>query len=830
MKKVSLHFLLLPCIVLSLAVFAPETAFAGNVKNIERVRPRIAQRGTTVEVEIFGVSLQNPREMIFFQPGIRAFDFRYEEVPREGFAHGGFIDCKVVCKFEISADCLPGEYPFRLLTATELTHVGTFHVSPFPTIDEGDAANDTREQATKVSPNVTIRAWMGNDPIDYYRVPVKAGEQLSVELDSVTVTDQHYGGSEFDLAVRILDETGKELAANDDNPLHLQDPVVSTVMKQDGFAFVEAKRSVFAERKTPYVLHIGTNRRPLVAFPPGAQAGTTQKFQLLGDALGDFEQELQVPAERGTFDYFGDAPSAVKLRSSPFPNVLEDSQAAVTPVSLLPAAINGILETGTDTDTFQLSVNKGEPLRVRVYASALASPIDAYIKLRPLDENGTPGEVELEADDAKLTERDVFGTSYRAGGGRKDVLDPSVIWTPKQDGNYLLEISDSSNSGGPLGIYRIEIETPPTLVQTYLQSATFDWTESTRVTGMAVAQGNRWTLSVGLPEGQWTRYEKPFALTAQGLPPGVKLVSPPVMPHTPFWPIQLMAEPNANLAGAVITLQAKPVDSEKKIETRSQHNVPFINHPGGDAFHAVKMDRYIMGVTDPAPFTVEIQQPKAPIVRGGELTVPVKITRHNGFEGPVEFSAGIWGAGRSIQASPATVIPADESTGELQLLANPDAPLATIPFVVYGQSVSEEIDPFLGAGHIRVSSQFANLTIIEPYVELTAQPESVRRGEQKKFVWNVQHKSPFEGQARVLLKGLPKGVTTDSTPMLSADTKEIVFEVAATDEALVGQATGISCEVLVTVAGQEITQRTGQGTLRIDPALTAGDSSDAGTE
>ena len=47
-------------------------------------------------------------------------------------------------------------------------------------------------------------------------------------------------------------------------------------------------------------------------------------------------------------------------------------------------------------------------------------------------------------------------------------------------------------------------------------------------------------------------------------------------------------------------------------------------------------DSYIMGVTEPAPFSIDMQSPKAALVRGGEIAIPIKLTRHNGFEGPVE--------------------------------------------------------------------------------------------------------------------------------------------------------------------------------------------------
>jgi hypothetical protein len=111
-----------------------------------------------------------------------------------------------------------------------------------------------------------------------------------------------------------------------------------------------------------------------------------------------------------------------------------------------------------------------------------------------------------------------------------------------------------------------------------------------------------------------------------------------------------------------------------------------------------------------------------------------------------------------------------------------------------------------------------NITIAEPFVELSSQPESIRRGAKGKYVWTVVHKSPFEGTAKVKLLGLPKGVNLlEPMPVLTRESKEITFQIEATDEALLGSVRGVSCEVMVQAGSQEIRQRTGSATLRIDP-------------
>ena len=383
-----------------------------------------------------------------------------------------------------------------------------------------------------VMPNVTVRGQMGpsgRGDVDLYRVPAVAGQRLSVEVDSVRIADVHYGGPEYDLAVRILDEAGRVLASNDDNALHLQDPVVAVKLPRDGFAFVEVRRSLFVPNNKDYSVHIGTNRRPLVAFPPGGPAGTALSFQLCGDLLGEFDETLAIPSSGGMFEYFGDAPSPVTLRSSPCPNVLEVVADPITRVETLPAALNGRIDPRDDSDAFQVSVKQGEGYRVRVFAASLASPIDPVLRIRPLDSAGVSGPVEVEQDDCQLHERDIFGTGFRSGGGLKDILDPSVIWEPKSDGEYLIELADNSGSSGPTAVYRIEVEPASDAVHTLLTSTAFDWEECMRTTSLAVPQGNRWTVNFNLPQGQGSTYRGELELIAHA-PPARHVVDGRPMP------------------------------------------------------------------------------------------------------------------------------------------------------------------------------------------------------------------------------------------------------------------------------------------------------------
>lgn len=790
-------------------------------KGLEHIRPRFGQQGTTVDVQFQGIAeaLKNPRDVIIYRPGIRVIDLKPGPEPkRRSLVHGGYIDASVSARFEIDSDCPPGQYPFRLLTATELSLIGTFHVTPFRVIEETKESNDQMEAAMLIENNITLLGDLGGDGIDLYRLPVEKGQRLSLELNAIRIADRNYGDSEYDLALRVLDATGTELAQNDDNPFHIQDPVLSMLTPNHGDVYLEVKHSVYSTRGLVYALHVGSNARPTVAFPIGGQNGDELSFQLIGDAKGSFSKVLSIPQPPGNFSFFGDAPSPVLLRSSEFPNAFESD---LTESALeLPIALNGIIADATDKDAFRVSVEQGQAWRVRVYSASQGSPIDPRLTIHPIGPNGSPGTAEIEKDDSTLPERDMFGTSYRGGGGRREVLDPSVVWRPKQTGDYLIKISDTSGAGGPAGVYRIEIDALPTRFQTVLRSRSNDWVESMRISGFAIPRGGRCTVNITLQEGQFNRLKGEFDIVGHGLPPGVRLVSPRVKPGTKLWPVQLIAGNQAPYGGNPFTLEARPVDATQEFESRSQQNVPFLNHSGGNSLHYVQVDQYIAGVTDPAPFSVEIDAPSTPIVRKSEVTIPVRIRRKDGFTGEVQFAAGFVGAG--IAAQPITSIPSDAVSAGLKLSIGGSAVKGQQPFVVIANNVHETLTPWLGTGHIHVSSEIVTLDIADPYLELTAAPTSIRRGERTRQVWRIQQLTPFQGRATARLLGLPKGLrVVEPLPTLTAHSKEVSFNLEATDEALLGRVTGLRCEVIVDSNGTEIVQRAGSGSIRVDPEAAA---------
>ena len=797
-------------------------AWAGEMlRDVEWVRPRIGQRGTTLDVIIQGRFLNDPKELIFYKPGIRCTSL--ETLPKLanpiGLPHGGRIEEQLKATLEIAPDCEPGEFPFRLRTAQGLSLLSTFHVSPFPIIPETSTPNNTLDTAQDVPLNTTV---IGDVDVDCFRVRVRPRSRLSVEVDCVRIADLNYGDSEFDLAIRLLDSKGRELGANDENALHVQDPLLSIIVPEslpDDFIYVEVRQSVHSPRNIPYALHIGDFARPLAAYPAGGHSGQTIQVQLIGDPTGTFDAPILIPKEPNTFPWFGDAPSPLSLRSCPYGNILEDRESFETRVPQLPMALNGIIDAPGDVDRFRVQVRKGDRYRVRVYGSSLGHAIDPSIRILAAENKDGQPQIEIEADDADprtLNDRDLFGSSIRSGGGVKDVLDPSVIWEPKSDGEYWIEIRDTSNIGGPASVYRIEVEPPPDTIYPVLTSRFFDWVEGSRATGLAVPKGNRWTVLMSLPKGQGTMYADPYDLIAEGLPPGVRMVVPQVPAQANQWPVQLVADNDAREQASLFSIRARSPRPDVMLGGGCQQVVPFINHSGGDAWRCVRVDRFAMAITEAAPFSIDLAPPTVSLVRGGELFIPVKLTRRAGFQEPIEFQADFGPPG--VGLPPKATMTEDQSEAMLRITASKGAAIGKGWLYVMASTLGGS--DYLGPGRVRVSSELIQIDVAEPYVELASEPTSVRRGGDATVSFAVTSKSPFDGEATVQLLGLPKGVhLIGPPPKITKDAKQIEFKIAATDEALLGPVNGLECELIIQSAGQEIRQRAGNGTLRIDPKL-----------
>jgi len=240
-------------------------------------------------------------------------------------------------------------------------------------------------------------------------------------------------------------------------------------------------------------------------------------------------------------------------------------------------------------------------------------------------------------------------------------------------------------------------------------------------------------------------------------------------------------------------------------------------------WRSIRVDRFMAAVSDPAGFAVAVESPKQPLMRGSELTIPVKVVREPGFDEPLEMQCEL--APPGVAVSPAELIPSGETEAMLTLSAEASAKLGPSPLYVLVTSTQPRGgrsggDTARGSERVRVSSEVVTLEVADPFVSLSTEPQSVRRGERVRYRWSVKHLRPFEGRAAVRMVGLPVGVTAvGPEPTIDATSQEVAVELEATDDALLGLVNELTCDVVFNVNGGEVSLRTGSGRLRIDPRL-----------
>jgi hypothetical protein len=793
-----------------LTLLAVATLSADIQYMVDYLLPRGGGRGSVVEVTFHGRSLENPREILFYQPGIKASSFSSLPKPGEGF--------KV--RFQIAPDCQLGEHVLRVRTADALSDAVTFWVSPFPTVYESESKigeNDSVAKAKPVPLNSTVEGQILPGPDmdrDFYRVEVKEGQRISVEVEAVRLGTLHFGG-ENDLAVRILDPDGKELGKNDDSTLYVQDPVLSVIAPRTGSYFVEIYQQVFTPpRQAWYRAHLGSFSRPTAIFPTGGEAGKTLDARILGDPAGERTEPIALPDKPGNFNYFAGSvaerpPSPNVLRVSPYPNVLW-SGTANTPATL-PAALNGVFDKPGETHTYQFAAKKGQAWKVRVFARALGAPVDARVWIR------TPKDAKhiLDADDSRLV--DLGLPSSRGTWHIKEQMDPVAIFRVPADGDYILGVEDSTNAAGPDHVYRVEIEPLRDTIYTHITAP--DGYQVPRLTGLVVPQGNRWTLDVQLAEGLGNTYKGEMALEAVGLPRGVTMIAPHVTKGVTRIPVQFVASPDAEPQAVLIDLLARPVDGKTSLDSGSRQGFALVNQAGEMPWHFVFLDKYALAVTEPAPFHLELEQPGIPLAQSSELQLKVKVIRSGDFKGAIEMQPDWLPPGVSKGAT--VTIPADHTEGTFTIQAN-DKAAPGIYRVAINASTAGTGDAASGVGRIRVSSEFVELKVSEPYLSIDVGRSSVEQGKAGEIVGVIKQNRPFPGKATVTLRQLPKGVKLlNPAPQITSQDTAVVFHVAAEKDALAGLYKGVGCEIAFTEDGQTIRQQTGSGVLRIDAPRTA---------
>jgi hypothetical protein len=744
---------------------------AGAEPRIHRILPTGGQRGTELSIAIEGDRLKDAQEVLCYEPGIAI----------KGLEAGNTN--RIKARLAIAPDCSLGVHALRIRTASGISNLVTFSVGALREIDEVEPNNDFR-QAQPIPLGVTINGVVQNEDVDYFVVEAQKGQRLSAEVEGLRL-----GIDFFDPHLAIFNSQHFVLASADDTMAVWQDAICSIRVPEDGKYYIEVRESSYGgSDRCRYRLHVGQFPRPLAVYPAGGKPGQTVPVRWLGDVTGPWTENIQLPAA-SPLDYRhpaqdpqGVSPWPLPMRVSRLENVLErepnDTPAEATPFTA-PAALNGILEKPGDVDYFKFHANRGTVYDVRVFARSLRTPVDSVLTILR-----SKGGVVASNDDSNGPD------SY-------------LRFTAPADDDYLIQITDHLHAGGSEYVYRIEVAP----VEPQLSLSLPEREQYVDMT-IAVPQGNRVAAMLNV---QREDFGGKVEVQFKNLPAGVTAEISPFAENEGSVPVIFSAAANAPVAGALVDVTGRATLGKLTVEGRLRQRTSLVRGNNNREVWGYTAERMALAVTEAIPYSLEIVEPKAPLIQNGSIALKVRAQRKAGFDAPITLALLYFPPG--VSSANSVTIGKGESEAQIPLTADGSARIGTARITVLGTAA-------VGDGSVTVAAPLASLTVGEPYFKFAFTPVTVQQGQATQLVVGINKLKDFAGPVKAELVGLPGEVTSEPREF-GPQVKEIIFPLSTTAKSPVGRHKTIYCKAVVSVAGEPVTLTLDGGDLRIQRPLGA---------
>ena len=819
------------CVALALA---GTSAWAGSPR-VSSAYPSVGQRGTEVEVAFFGSGLSDARTILFDAPGFDVTTVKAEAA-------------RYTAKIRIPSDALLGEHRLRVITNSGVSDLRAFFVSPYPILEESfptdpsraaakaaeakaaaAAAKAAAEAAAKANPaapapaaavpaapvdgpqevalNTTVYGHTQGEDLDQFVVQLQKGKRLSVDVVGMQLQTQN----PYDPEVIVRKPDGSVFKSVAGTSFGRGNPVFSAIVPEDGKYTVTIHDSTRAGAGAcHYFMHIGDFPRPLIAYPAGGPVSKQTQFTLLGDPLGP----IQTTASPGSRDNsIGSVfpstltPSPLVVRVADMPNVLESKEQTASPadakqVSAIPAAFNGIISKPKENDYFRFTAKKGQVYELTAFARSLRSPLDSVIEI-------------LDAKGARLTLNDDAGK-----------LDSYLRWTAPVDGEFVLGVRDQMNRGGDLFVYRVEIKTPEPTVKAWLPEVILNSSQERRA--VVVPRGNRYATMVRIKREDWAGA---IDLEALNLPNDVTATVGYVDKTIDTAVIVFEAKPDAALDQKLFTISGKPVVPPAPAPVANgsltaspaapapaallppnpkvviEHLINICENGNQPPYYTVSEHLLPIAVVNPLNAEIEVEQPKAPAIRGCQFGLKVKVKRSGEFKGPVNVA--LLYAPNGLGTSGTVKIPENSDEITVPVSVSPTAPLNNWPLCVIANAD-------FGSGTTWFSSKVFEFEVVESPLAGSLVRTSLSQGSDGSMKLNLEQKTDFEGKVKIELLGLPNGVSAEPQ-QADSTTKQVTFALKAKPDAALGMQKQVTAQFTLEKNGVSISANCAAGgILRVD--------------
>lgn len=772
-------------IQLYLAFLCFASLLHAQAPEINRILPRSARPGETVDITLSGNNL--------LQPGKLWTNFGAELKWLESATGKGDTPLKADSKKLFGKLTLPADAPLgigflRLPTSTGLSGALFFLVDDLSTAIK-KSQNNSHKDAQDLTLPGAIAGSTEAGRSDFYKVTLKEGEGFSLEVFASRI------GSRLDPLMRLLDSHGQEVHSADDGPGLAGDCRLRYRAAVGGTYFVEIRDASFSGGED-FFYHLRAGDFPLVAnlFPPAASPNQTLDLQAMGEAVdGAPPLTVQVPASA-----HGDLPVSVRfnpnkpaafarLRIEPaLIYVQKDStdQDLKTLPETGPLTIFGRLDASSRRNTFRLSVKKDDKVTLTPVLRGIASPAILYVAV--YDEAG-----------GFVAENDTAGT----GTAHEMPLKFKAL----KDGVYQVVAEDVARRSGPDFNYGIRLERSELDFELASSSDRFvaprGGSFSTKIT--AQRKGVNGPISIALVTSDGTPPPTGFQLEQNVIEKGkndtqLKVTVPKDVSTGTLYHLRMIGTAEEGGKKMNVTVSPPKADPNKPSTEAISVSLQAMPQPP-----RLLTETFPVCVGPDAPdfFSIELTDSgvRLPNVIGKASFVLRQKALDSKYEGSAQFKFEGLPQGVTVQSGQAR---GGRINGQVDFICEVSAP----PDIAVGSHTFEIIAT---ADHKGVQKEVrlkkVPLHIVKP-LELTAATEApISPGKKQALKITLTRYDKTDPQpVEVALQQLPDGITGPSKVTLQPHQSEVLVELEACEAATEGQYETFSLHATTRVSNVDV--------------------------
>ncbi|HEV3204978.1 MAG TPA: PPC domain-containing protein, partial [Gemmataceae bacterium] len=628
------------------------------------VTPPGGKIGTSVEVTFTGTDLEEPQNLLFSHPGIKAEPIIPPAPPAPKAPPAAPADPKQpapkpmapppappITKFKvtIAPETPVGVYDVRLVNKWGVSNARAFVVGDLTEVLEKEPNNDV-DQAQRIEVNTIVNGVISAPTdVDYYVFAGKKGQRVVISCLASSIDSRLHAGLE------LYDANSRRLAFN--QKYHENDALVDATLSGDGDYYVRLVEYTHTQGSPEHFYRLSVSTAPWIdaVFPPVVEPGKTTQLTVYGRNLPGGQLDLTTvvdgrpleklavalnapgdPVALQRLEYggrIGPASSSLdgmdyRLRnatgfSNPFlltfaraPVVLGNDTNLTPEKALevpLPCEIAGRIAKKGQRDWYSFSAKKDEAFSIETFSDRLGAPTDLYCIIRnPANKQQL---ADLEDNPETLSPFKFFTRSDDP---------PRFKFVAPADGKYQIMISsrEADVQAGPRNLYRVRITPEQPDFRLIVMPADDNRPDSCRL----CQNGHQFfTVLVWRLDG----FTGPVTLTAEDLPAGVTCLPQVIGPNLKQGPLVIEAAPTAPPGAYEIKVKGTAtINGQPVVREARAANITWPTQPGTNIPAISRLDRKIvMAVREPPPYRLNLTLDKPAILQGEKANLTVKVAR-----------------------------------------------------------------------------------------------------------------------------------------------------------------------------------------------------------